>query len=191
MAEAIALLELASIAQGYFLCDAIVKRAPVQLLRAEAVSPGKFLILFGGDVASVEESYETAMEHSTEDLLDTLYLPYLHEQVLPAIAGQPQTEALDAIGIFECHTVSSSIVAADAAVKAADVKLLEFRVARGIGGKGYFTLTGELTEVEAALDAAIGSRDDGSRVKSVIIPNPHEDFLPVVRPAEAARFRGR
>ena len=46
----IALLELASIAGGFETVDALRKEAAVQILRARAVSPGKFVILFTGSV---------------------------------------------------------------------------------------------------------------------------------------------
>ena len=45
----------------------------------------------------------------------------------------------------------------DAAVKAAEVWLLEMKLAVGIGGKGYFSLTGELYQIQAAVEAATGA----------------------------------
>lgn len=185
---ALALLEVASIAQGLYLCDVIVKKAPVRFLRTEAVSPGKYLVLFAGDVASVKESYEEALELAEGELVDGFFLPHVDEAVLTALAGKPAADAVDALGIYECHTVAAAILAADKAVKAAAIRLLEFKTAKGIGGKAYFTFTGEQVEVEAALDAA----DEicaaaGTRVRRVLIPNPHEDFVPVVLPQAGAR----
>ena len=185
---ALALLEIASIAQGIFLCDAIVKKAPVRFLRTEAVSPGKYLVLFAGDVASVKESYEEALELADGELVDGFFLPHVDEAVLMALTGKPAADAIDALGIYECHTVSAAILAADKAVKSASIRLIEFKTAKGIGGKAYFTFTGEQVEVEAALEAA----DEicaaaGTRVRRVLIPNPHEDFVPVVLPQAGAR----
>ena len=45
---AIALIELGSIAAGTFATDKMVKRAPVELMHAGTVQPGKYLILVGG-----------------------------------------------------------------------------------------------------------------------------------------------
>ncbi|MEB3222117.1 MAG: BMC domain-containing protein [Candidatus Sericytochromatia bacterium] len=185
---AIALLEVASIAQGLFLCDVLVKKAPVRLLRAEAVSPGKFLVLFGGDVASVEESHQAALDAADGEVVDTLLLPQVHDQVLPALEGCFPAVALDAVGIYEVHTVASGLLAIDAALKAAAVSLVNLRVARGIGGKLYFTVTGTHSEVEAALDAADGpGLATAARVRRVLVPNPHEDFLDVLRPGDAGQ----
>lgn len=183
MDPALALLEIASIAQGIFLCDAIVKKAPVRFLRTEAVSPGKYLVLFAGDVASVKESYEEALELAEGELIDGFFLPHVAEAVLAALAGAAGVDSIDALGIYECHTVSAAILAADKAVKTADVKLVEFKTAKGIGGKAYFTLTGVQDEVDAALDACDEvCEPNGTRVRRILIPNPHEDFIPVVLP---------
>ncbi len=53
---AIALIEFGSIAAGMFAADKMVKRAPVELLHAGTVQPGKYLILVGGGTAEVQES---------------------------------------------------------------------------------------------------------------------------------------
>ena len=48
--EAICVIETSSIARGFVVLDALVKRAPVVVKTARAVSPGKFLLVFGGAV---------------------------------------------------------------------------------------------------------------------------------------------
>lgn len=51
------------------------------------------------------------------------------------------------------HTDASSIiVAADEAAKTAIVDLIELRIARGMCGKSYMLLTGEVAAVEAAIE---------------------------------------
>ena len=55
-AEALALLEVASLARGVVAADAVAKQAQVELLECSPVSPGKYLILFAGGVAEVDES---------------------------------------------------------------------------------------------------------------------------------------
>ena len=54
---AITVLELDSVAIGTQVADAMVKRAPIKLIRSGTVQPGKYLILVGGSVAAVEESH--------------------------------------------------------------------------------------------------------------------------------------
>ena len=65
------------------------------------------------------------------------------------------------------------IVAADAAAKTAVVTLMELRIARGMCGKSYLMLTGEVAAVEAAIEKAkreIGA--DGMYLDSTVIANP-------------------
>ena len=49
-------LELNSIAVGIEALDSMVKTAPVRILKAEIICPGKYVILVTGDVASVDAS---------------------------------------------------------------------------------------------------------------------------------------
>ena len=68
-----------------------------------------------------------------------------------------------------------ALAAYDAAVKAADVTLFRIHVAMAIGGKGFLMLTGEVSDVEAAIEA--GAREIARRgllVGKVVIPRPEE-----------------
>ena len=62
MADALALLELDSVASGLAAVDTLVKRAPVEVLEANLVEPGRFLVLLAGGVAEVEESVSAVVE---------------------------------------------------------------------------------------------------------------------------------
>jgi microcompartment protein CcmL/EutN len=85
---ALALIEVASIARGHRVADAVVKRAPVELLRCEPVSPGKFLVLLAGDVAAVDEAWRAGLAVAGDATLDKLFLPQAHEQLGGAIRGE-------------------------------------------------------------------------------------------------------
>ena len=178
---AIALLELESIARGYVVADAVVKRAPVRLLMTEAITPGKFLVLFDGEVADVEESFAEALEIAGASLLDKLYLPQASPALAPAIRGEPSSAALDSLGIVETHTVAAALLAADAALKAAEVEIVKMHLARGIGGKGYFLLTGSLDMMQAALATAAALLAPELLVTTELIARPHADFAPRAR----------
>ena len=165
---ALALLEIQSIARGVVCADAAAKRAPIELLECSAVSPGKYLLLFAGGVAEVEESLQAAKSAAGESLLDALLLPQAHSQLLPALragaAGLPAVSALregESAGILELVTVAAALRSADAACKAAEVELQLLHLARGIGGKAWFVLRGKLTDVEAALLAGQQAAGDG------------------------------
>ena len=78
-------------------------------------------------------------------------------------------------------TCSGCTAKTSPAAKAAGIRLIELRLAKGLGGKAFFTMTGEVFEVEAAMDAAlrvVGA--GGNLVRSVVIPRPHEDLTPKI-----------
>ncbi len=178
MDQALALIELTSIARGYRVADDMVKKAPVRLLDMGVVSPGKFLILITGDVGSVEESYLAGLEGADGWVVDHLFLPQPHDDLVRALDRLSLEADVDAMGIIETFSAVSAISSADAALKAADVRLLELHYERHLGGKGYFALTGDLHDVEAAVHAAVTAlRDDGLLVKQELIPRPHADFV--------------
>jgi microcompartment protein CcmL/EutN len=177
MKPAIGLIELNSIARGIIACDALIKKAPVKVISAMPICPGKYMILFTGDEASVEESLEEGESVADEYQVDRLYLPNVHPQVIPAVSSLTEVTTLDALGIIETFSVASAIVAADAAVKAAGIDLVEVRLAKGLAGKSFVTLTGDLADVEAAMKAGCDkAAQEGLLVTQTTIPAPHVDL---------------
>lgn len=175
---ALGFVELSSIANGYVVSDAMVKKAPVHLVLSEPTSSGKYLIMISGSVASVHESLKIAMEVSEGFLLDEFFIPQLHSEVVNYLNGQLKTQKnLEALSIIETKTVASSIYAGDAALKEAQVQLVDLQLGRGIGGKGYFVLSGKLFDVQAAHAAALKSIESkGTLVRSEIVTSTHEDI---------------
>lgn len=172
--EAIGLIETISIAVGIRVADEMVKMAPVEILEATPICPGKYMVLVAGDVSSVESSLARGASTGGDVVVDTLFIPHVHPQVFPAILAATEVTKLAALGVVETFTVASAILAADAAAKAAAVDLIEIRLAKGLGGKAFFTMTGEVYELEAAMEAALEVvRQGGNLVRSVIIPRPH------------------
>jgi microcompartment protein CcmL/EutN len=162
----------------------MLKRAPVSLLRADFVSPGKFLVLVEGDVAAVDEAFREGLGVAGERIVDKLFLPQPHPELGPAVRGEARAGAsadVDSLGIVETTTVAATIVAADAASKAAGVRITEMQLGRGIGGKAFFTVSGPLAEVEAAVDAAVGVLDAALVHTTEIIPAPHADLAAKLR----------
>lgn len=179
---AIALIELSSIARAMRVGDEMVKRAECRVLRAEPVSPGKYLILISGEVAVVDESFRAGLDAAGDHLVDRLFLPGVHPQVLPAIAGLPPGGIVDSLGAVETASVAAAIAGADAACKATPVSLLEMRLGSGIGGKGVFTIGGSLADVEASVEAAAGAaRERGMLVHTEVIPRPDPAFRGGIR----------
>jgi microcompartment protein CcmL/EutN len=180
LSEALALLEVASLARGVVVADAVAKRAAIQLIFCEPVSPGKYLILFAGGVGEVEESQAAGAAAAGESLVDRLFLPQAHPQLLPAIRagsrGFPHEAAEEPAGLLELHSVAAALRSADAACKAAEVRLQLLHLARGIGGKAWFILRGDLTSVEAAVLAATEAAGEGLLAGAEVIARPHGDL---------------
>jgi len=174
---ALALIEVASIARGMVVADATVKRAAVNLVRAEALTPGKFVVLLTGGEEEVAEALEVGLELASAMLIDKLYLAQADEQLIPAIAGTVQDTPVAAVGIVETFSVAAAVLAADRAVKAAEVRLLRLRLARGLGGKAFFVLTGDLPQLEEGVEAGRSIIHDGMLLNSEIIARPHPDFV--------------
>ena len=59
MIRTIGILESNSIAKGIEAADIVLKTADVSLLYARPVCPGKYSVLFHGDVAAVQASLES------------------------------------------------------------------------------------------------------------------------------------
>lgn len=175
--EALGMLELSSIAVAYQVEDAMLKAAEVELLVARTICSGKYIVMVGGQVAAVEAAVRAGKQVSKEALIDELVIPNVDSRLFPAITGSVALAERDkdALGILEAFSVTSIIEGADAAVKAAEVVLFRIHVAMAIGGKGFLMLTGQLSEVEAAVEA--GARkiaEHGLLVAKVVIPRPED-----------------
>jgi microcompartment protein CcmL/EutN len=178
MQPAIALLEFNSIAIGMRAGDAMVKRAPVEVTYAGTVHPGKYLVLVGGDVASVEESYVAGLSAGGDAVVDRIFLPSAHPDIARYLRGMRGRVTGEAIGIVETTTVAATIGAADRGLKGADVDLVELKLADRLGGKAYCVFSGTVADVEAAVEVGVDHLDDPSMlVAQVVIPDFHDEML--------------
>ena len=178
MARAIGMVECTTVATGYMAADEMAKAADVDILQAEVTCPGKFVILVAGDLSAVTTAVELAQEKYSKRVMDTFVLGNPHESIFPAIYGTTQPENIQALGILETYDVCALIVAADAAAKTAIVDLIELRLAKGMCGKSYMTLTGSVSAVQAAIER--GKAEAGERgmfLDSSVIPRPSDKLL--------------
>jgi microcompartment protein CcmL/EutN len=151
---AIALLEISGIATGIYCADAMIKSAPITVLKSGTVHNGKYLILIGGSVASVEESYYKGLTTANDKIIDHVFLPNIHEQVHDAILGQRTDCSKEAIGIIETASVAAIIQSTDAAIKHTDISIVEIRIADHLGGKAFSIINGEIENVQSAVEIA-------------------------------------
>jgi microcompartment protein CcmL/EutN len=186
---ALGLLELDSIAAGIAAGDAMAKRAPIEVIRAGTVHPGRYLVLVGGTVADVEEALEAGREAATASLRDVVFLPNVHPGVVAGMRGARREATGEALGVIETDTVASIIRAADAGLKGARVQLLELRLADDLGGKGYLLFGGPVSEVEAVVEAGVGAAGAADGLAWHVIAQLHAEMAQNL--AADARFAAR
>ncbi|MFH1039042.1 MAG: BMC domain-containing protein [PVC group bacterium] len=178
MEPAVGFIELNSVAAGIFTTDAMAKKSEVEVIDSRSVCPGKYIILITGMTGPVDESLQAGIEAGADAVTDHLFLPNVHPQVIPAILAAGPVGELDAVGVIETFSIPSCILAADAAAKVAEIRLLEIRLANGLGGKSFVTLTGAIPNVEAAMETGEGKvKEIGALVRTAVIPRPHPDLV--------------
>lgn len=178
MEKAIGMVEFNSISRGIYAADQMVKVSDAELATATSVCPGKYIAIVHGDVADVEESVQMGEEIGDSFVVDTMILPNVHPGVFPAIVGATLPDEIEALGILESYSLSAMVEAADAVLKCADLTALELRLGTGLGGKSYFTFTGEVAAVHNGDDVgreALGRK--GLLLNSEVIPFPSKKLL--------------
>jgi len=151
--KSIGLIELSSVAAGFSVADTMLKAGNVRLLLSRSICSDKYMVL-----------------------IDSFTIANVHPDVFVALGRAQPVEADGALGILESFNVATLIRAADAAAKAAAVRLIEVRLAMALGGKAFCTMTGDVASVQAAV--AAGRQvlaEAGVLVNAVIISRPHPD----------------
>ena len=130
-----------------------------------------------GSLSAVKASVEASKTSYGERYIDSFVLGNPHEDIFSAIYGATEPGEVEALGIVETYSAASIIVAADNAAKTADVKLLEIRIAKGMCGKSYLMLTGDVAAVEAAVDNAAKTVGEGGMLlDTAVIPRPDKEL---------------
>ena len=81
------------------------------------------------------------------------------------------------MGVLELDALAATVRAADAALKCAAVTLVDLHLARGIGGRGYVVLTGDLGDVDAALEAGAEAAGAARVLGRELIANPERALV--------------
>ena len=179
--KAIGLVEVKNVAKGIKVTDEMLKSAGVFLIQSGSVCPGKFVTIVGGSLSSIQAAVDRAASVAEDSLIDKFVIGRLGEKVFEAMCGTANVKERKALGIVETFTAASAILAADAAVKSANVSLIEVRVARGMAGKCFVTMTGEVADVKAATEAGAKiAAKDGVLIGTEVIANPHPELWEAV-----------
>jgi microcompartment protein CcmL/EutN len=173
---AIAVVEFTSIADGLFTTDAILKKAPIAMIKSGTVSGGRYLTIFGGTTGSVGESLTEALTVGAGSVLDHAFLPDIHPAVHDAVLGARTGCEQESVAILETDTVAANVRAAEAALKGTGVVLVEIRLAEyEMSGKAISVYNGALHEIEAAMNIAGDTlRGRSTFTRCRIIARPHD-----------------
>ncbi len=181
MAIAIGMVEFSSIARGIYAADQMVKISDVEIVTAQTICPGKYIALVEGDVAAVQDSIHIGEKYAGEYFVDSIVIPNVHKGIFPAITGATMPESVTALGIFETFSVATMIIAADQILKSAELEAIEIRLGTGLGGKSFFTFTGDVAAVETGVEAGREVAEaKGLMVDAEVIPSPSDRLVPSV-----------
>jgi len=175
MSKAIGMIEFKTVSSGITAADQMVKTADVDIVEAQCVCPGKYIAIISGELSAVKAAVETGERTRSEDFINSFVLGNPDPSIFPAIYGSADVTGVNALGILETYDASSIIVAADIAAKTAIVQLIELRIAKGMCGKSYMLLTGEVSACTAAIEktkAAI--MESGMYLSDSVIAHPDE-----------------
>lgn len=177
MSKALGMIEYLTVATGITAADTMAKTAQVEVIEAHVVCPGKYIALIEGELSAVNAAVENAKAQNPSKLVDSFVLGNPDESIFPAIYGSTDVKNPSALGIFETYSAASIIVAADIASKTADVELIELRIAKGMCGKSYMLITGEVSAVQASIDTVKERLKETSMyLDSSVIANPDPEI---------------
>jgi len=175
MSKAIGMAEYKTVATGVQAADLMIKTADIEVVTCQTVCPGKYIIIVTGDLSSVRASVDAAKTRFGEQLISDFVLGNPDEAIFPAIYGAVEVENKKALGVIETFDAASAIVAADMAAKTSDVQLIELRLAKGMCGKSYLYITGDVAAVSAAVEKAKDVvADRGMYLDSSVIASPDQ-----------------
>ena len=173
----VGVIEISNITKGYLVCDTILKSANIKMLSAGSVCPGKFVMVFTGTVSSVLHACGHVRENFSEYILDISEFGNIDDRIFDAINGFIEGKLSGALGIIETYSAASCILAADFALKAANVSVAELRLARGMGGKSFVSVTGSVSAVNEAVSVGAKYASENGLLNDItIISSPHEDL---------------
>ncbi len=174
------LVEVSEIAGGVLTLDEMCKAADIVCEMAHHISRGKYIIIVSGSVGEVESALMRAKEVSADKIIKSFIIRNVHGHVTKALNKRIKPGKFEAIGVVETRNALSAVYLADIASKAASIEMVEIKTGQGIGGKGYFTISGEVGAVKTAVGAACLAVEDDEIVSRIVIPRAHKNVAKFV-----------
>ncbi|PKM52048.1 MAG: propanediol utilization protein [Firmicutes bacterium HGW-Firmicutes-7] len=178
MKNSIGLLEFKSIAKGIEVTDEVLKSSNVELIAANPICPGKYISILSGDVGAINNAVEIGKKLGGVFQIEALVISNIHPDIFPALTGTSEVNSINCLGIIETMSCLSSIMVADTAIKASNIRIIEIRIARGLGGKGFTIISGEVSSVKKAIQAVEEKYiSTGEILCASTIANPEKELI--------------
>ena len=110
MSKAIGMIEYTTVSTGIQAADTLVKTANVEIIEAQVVCPGKYIVIISGELSAIKASVDAAKVQFGEKLIDSFVLGNVHDGVFPAIYATVSVEAPRAMGVIETFSGASAIL---------------------------------------------------------------------------------
>ncbi|MCD7877576.1 MAG: BMC domain-containing protein [Cloacibacillus porcorum] len=178
MINSIGLLEVKSIPIGMLATDEMLKAADIKALISTPICPGKYMIAVYGNVGAVKSAMETGAQLADSSIVSSYIINNVHESIPAAVTGTSEVDKILSVGVIETISALTAVMAGDIAAKASNIRLMEIRIARGLGGKGFLVFTGELSAVKSAMNSCLNQlKESGEITGSCVISSPHPEFV--------------
>ncbi|MDR1580983.1 MAG: BMC domain-containing protein [Synergistaceae bacterium] len=190
MSDALYIVEYSRISRGIVVLDRMRKRSGITALYAAPVCIGKYVIAVGGDVGDVREA-KTEADGLADGMLSSYFISGAHPDVMGYFTRAPNRVpgSPEAVGIFETRNISSGFVSLDAALKSGSTEILKIWMGHFIGGKFCWILSGEVSEVSSALQAAERTLSGKEIAGSELIPRPDASVTALFKSSSASIMR--
>ena len=187
---ALALIEYKSVPAGVYAADALMKKSPISMLKAGTIGCGRYMVLFSGTTASVEESHREGLFEGGMLVEDDVMLPDVHADLYEAVMGKTAKVGEGPLLVFETPTVATCLLGVEKALKGVPVKLVELRLGDPrMDGKGLAIFQGDLYDIEAAQQlVAEAAESKGVAAQYRVLSAPTASILKSV--AGGTRFEG-
>lgn len=180
MNNSLALIEFSKIAVGIETADQMLKTAAVEIIHSKFICPGKYSVLISGNVSAVETALNSGLKiaKNKKALVNSFLIANIDQQVKDLLLKKQSPKIqIDSLGILEYINISSTIKAADIAVKSAEVNLLKLKLAMAIGGKGFLIFSGENEACKQALDAVENNLGNQYLISKSLISSPEKKLI--------------
>ena len=146
---------------------------PEQSREGEPVSGLLSDSVIRGEIEALSRAFDVALVVGGDRMVDAMILPHAHSSLKAALRGRMMTQfdTDDAILLVETATLAATFRSVDVALKAVPVGLTNWRLGRGIAGRGVFALRGEHANLEAAEEVIVEAAG-GGLLECQLIPRP-------------------